>query len=774
MKFGELKAVKRVRSITLGTTMKRIVEAFLMLLWGFISAKGSVFGNYEPFGIAAAAAAPAGNTAFVFFGALIGYAVFPVRGSFRYIAAMAAVIAIRWTLSDLKRIISHPIFTPVISFLPTFATGLAMLSTMGYSPDKLSIYFIEASICAAAAYFMNQSMIIIKGTKSLGMLSPQELACLIMTGCIGLLSLAGINIWILSAGRIISVLAVLFFARYGNVPGGAVAGIATGTILGMSSYDYFFLGAAYAFGGLTAGLFAPLGRVASAGSFMLCTLIIALQAAEPERLIGCFYEMVIASVVFLLLPKETAGFLRGIFLKGDSKDNFESLRKSVIMRLSFASGALSNVSKEVEEVSGRLEKLVTPSMDEVYTEAVENTCSRCGMRVFCWEHRDGVSIEGLKYASDKLIKDRQIKAEDFAEDFKRKCCKAGEMANAVNKCYDRFLASQAAEKRIEEVRRVVAGQFCGLGDILSEMAEEYSDYEIFDGDLEEQIGIKLKETGLTPVSVSCRVDHTGRMSIEAETEEAPANSIKKALLLREISRICGRSFDAPCITSAYGIMRITLCERPCFDAEVAGSQHICGDGRLCGDSMTYFTDGTGRFTAIISDGMGTGGRAAVDGGMASGLMEKLIKAGLGYDCSLRVVNSALLVKSGDESMATLDVTSIDLYSGHTEFMKAGAALTFIRKSGEMYRVETPSLPVGILPQTEFMCSEDELNEGDIIVMVSDGAIATGEDWCERMIMLSKDQTMQQLADTITDEAIARRSDGRDDDITVIAIRIIKA
>ncbi len=774
MKFEDITMLKRIRKIELGSGMRGLMAKAAYILCGFISAKASIFGSYAPFGISAVAAVPFTNTVFVFLGALAGYAVFPTKSSFRYIVAMIAVIAIRWTLSEFKKLNRHFLFSSIIAFLPAMATGLAMMSTTGFYYDKIAIYTLEAFLSATAAYFISRTVFIINGTKSIGMMTPQELACLTMSACIGLLALSGINIWIISIGRILAVIIILFFARYGGVSGGAVAGIAMGIVLGMTSSQYFFLGASYAFGGLMAGLFAPLGRVAAAAGFMLCCIMVSLRSAQPEIIIGCFYEMTVAAVIFILLPKHTASFLRGIFMTGDPSDSFTGLRKSIIMRLSFAARALSNVSEEVEEVSEKLEKIVTPTMDEVYNEAIENTCSRCGMRVFCWEHRDGVSMESLQYANDTLKKNGEIKAEDFSVDFKRKCCRANEMAKAVNKCYDRYLASQAAEKRIEEVRMVVAGQFCGLGDILNEMAEEYAEYEIFDGDLESQIGIKLKELDLTPISVSCRADNTGRMTIEAEIEDVPKNYIKKALLLREVSKICGRNLDIPCITSAYGVMRISLCERAYFDVEIAGSQHICGDGRLCGDHLTYFTDGTGRLTAIISDGMGTGGRAAVDGGMASGLMEKLIKAGLGYDCSLKVVNSALLVKSGDESLATLDIVSVDLYTGKTEFMKAGAAISFIRKSGDMYHVETPSIPVGILPQAEFMCTEDELSEGDIIVMVSDGAVATGEEWIERMIMCSRDQSMQQLADSIIDEAIARRNDGRDDDITVIAMKIIRA
>ena len=93
---------------------------------------------------------------------------------------------------------------------------------------------------------------------------------------------------------------------------------------------------------------------------------------------------------------------------------------------------------------------------------------------------------------------------------------------------------------------------------------------------------------------------------------------------------------------------------------MGAAQHACDQGQLCGDHYDVFADGRGRMVVIISDGMGTGGRAAVDGAMAAGIMGKLIKAGLGFDCALRIVNSALVVKSGDESLATLDVATVDL------------------------------------------------------------------------------------------------------------------
>ena len=76
------------------------------------------------------------------------------------------------------------------------------------------------------------------------------------------------------------------------------------------------------------------------------------------------------------------------------------------------------------------------------------------------------------------------------------------------------------------------------------------------------------------------------------------------------------------------------------------------------------------------------------------------------DASLKIVNAALNGESGDESLATLDLCSVDLFTGEAEFCKAGAPVSFLRKGGEAFMVEAPSLPAGILREVRF----SKLNE----------------------------------------------------------------
>ncbi|MEE1074364.1 MAG: SpoIIE family protein phosphatase, partial [Acutalibacteraceae bacterium] len=235
-----------------------------------------------------------------------------------------------------------------------------------------------------------------------------------------------------------------------------------------------------------------------------------------------------------------------------------------------------------------------------------------------------------------------------------------------------------------------------------------------------------------------------------------------------------RRFDLPTVTCEGDRIRAALCEMPVYDVEIGSDQHIANNGRLCGDCLDYFNDGFGKTYALVCDGMGTGGRAAVDGAMASGLMARLLKAGFGYDCSLKILNSSMLFKSTDESLATVDIASIDLYTGTTELYKAGAAPTIIRRSGKTGKAQSTSLPAGILRDIGFDKASVKCKNGDIVVLMSDGVTSGGTDWIRAEIEAWQDGSAQALAERLCECAKRRRDDKHEDDITVMAAILQKA
>ena len=155
-------------------------------------------------------------------------------------------------------------------------------------------------------------------------------------------------------------------------------------------------------------------------------------------------------------------------------------------------------------------------------------------------------------------------------------------------------------------------------------------------------------------------------------------------------------------------------------------------------------------------------------------VERLLKAGFGFDCTLRLVNSAMLFKSTEETLSTLDISCVDLHSGQTQLLKAGAAPTLVRRSGRTGRAECRSLPAGILHDVGFDKATVTLKDGDILIMMSDGACSDGSDWICAELEAWRDGGAKQLSEHLATAARRRRHDGHDDDITVFAAIIEKA
>lgn len=750
---------------------KTVFTQLMYFLGGVLISGGAVFGSYAPFGASAVAAVPYKNLLSAVMGTSLGYIIFSSGSGFRYVATVLAIAAIRWTLSDVKRINRLRFFAPAIAFVPMLATGLVLAAVADFAVSLVAMCVIEALLSAVGAYFFNRSIALSQSTKVLTTFNQQEIACVAMTACIMLLSLSGLAFGGISLGRVLAVIAVLFCARYGAVSGGCISGVATGVLFSMTDTSLSFLSGSYAFGGLMAGLFSPMGKIGVIIAFMLCAVLMAFQSQNMSRVLSLLYETLIGSAVFFFLPKDLGNTLTAIFSPPIDKMRSEGLRRNVIMRLDFAARALEDVSSSVDSVAGKMKDLFSKDVTEIYDKAAKDACSSCGLRVYCHDKHKHTTKRDFAKLTDVLRKKGSIEEEDFTAAFTKKCCKVREVVAAINRNYDEYTACLAAERRVGEVRSVVAGQFSGLSDILGEMAQEFEHFERFDMAAADRVSSTLKMMSVTPLDVSCRIDRFNRMTVEIETLDTNKSEIKKAELVKELSKACGRRLNTPCVSMAPNRCRMVLSERPLFDTEIGSAQHISGNGRLCGDSYNYFNDGMGRMIAVISDGMGTGGRAAVDGSMAESIMTKLLKAGLGFDCALSVVNSALLVKSGDESLATLDVVCIDLFSGKADILKAGAPLTLIRKSGKIYRSSCSSLPAGILTDIKFSHDSAKLQTGDWLIMVSDGAVATGDIWLEHLIEDMELESAQDMAREIVKEARNRRTDGRDDDITAVAIRL---
>lgn len=215
-------------------------------------------------------------------------------------------------------------------------------------------------------------------------------------------------------------------------------------------------------------------------------------------------------------------------------------------------------------------------------------------------------------------------------------------------------------------------------------------------------------------------------------------------------------------------IRLEFTEAPPLTAEFAAASSAAAGG-VSADAVRSFCDARGRAHLILCDGMGTGKAAAVDGELAASLSRRLIDAGFEGDDAARLVNVALTLK-GEDAGAALDLLTVDLYTGRCDLFKAGAAPTYVLKKGQAAALSAETLPVGLMGGVVGRSVRTVLGPGAAAVMVSDGAVAAGDDWLKAELQRLAAAPPQQLAEELLAGAL-RRAGGRRDDITVAVLRL---
>lgn len=741
----------------------------LAVLAGILATKAVVSDKLLPFGLSFMGGVSLTYTPAAAIGVFIGYFIPAIgNGGFRYIAAMFAILAIKLLLGNYKKLVGNPVFLGSICFLASFLTSAVTLRGMGASITDVTS---EAFLAAGGAYFISRCFKLLKHPAA--GFTPDELVSLFVPLGILLIGLNRFSLSGIALGHILGVTLVLTAAKYGGIISGAIGGITAAFALSLSGAPGS-ISVVYAFAGLLAGVFSSYGKYTQVAVIMIFAFAGSAASQNPVTIAATVIETALGAALFLLLPRQAGITLSKLFSAYPKLVIPSGYKKSLTMRLNVAANALRNVSETVEQVSFELSKINSPDFGTVISAVEQDACAGCKLRVHCWESRRDDTVAAVLELTKAVKQGNPAPDSAAPEEFKGRCLRVSRVADSTYKHYAEYTSRIAAENRIDEVRSVVSDQFDGISSMLCDLADDFENDEQFDNSTAEKAAAALKNLNIRVDECSSRRDKFGRVSIELKIKKEPELVLNKLQIMKLVSVVCERDFDIPSVNEIENDIFLTLGEHADIRIDIGAEQSCASGSSMCGDAYKYFYDGRGHFIMVLSDGMGTGGRAAVDGAMASGLMTRLIKAGFGYDCSLRILNSSMLFKSTDESLATVDIASIDLYTGQTELYKAGAAPTVIRRSGRTGKAESSSLPAGILREIGFDKAAIKCRIGDIVVMMSDGAVTEGTDWIRDEIESWTDGSAQELAERLCEGAKRRRTDNHEDDITVMTAILNKA
>ncbi len=749
---------------------KRISRSLAMkiavFICGIFMGCSSVGGVMTPFATAYVAAAPHGYSVLAGLGAIIGcFLPFNEADRLRSVATVIAVAGIRWACGELKKLSAHPAFIPCAAMGATVLTGSVISGSIGAKLSyDIALYAADGILAAAGSYFIARAFDSVRAGRLYAM-ERQECTALIIAVCMAAAGLCRINIYGFSIGRALVFFAMLNCARAKKETGGAIAGVACGTVLAASGSSLAIAGMC-AIAGLTAGVFSYIGTLATAVAAFAVMILASFMSGSIN--VFLLAEALVSAVAFKMIPEASMTSLFERIGIARTK-SVEPLATTLVARkLESAAKALLSVSDTVDMVSEKLGKRRSPGIEQIYRQSTENVCDKCPISKHCWECAREETQKALQLLTPILREDGALSTKTLPMEFRQRCARSDEMMNEINRNYAELTARENARQRVAHVRSVIGDQLGGVSLMLTDLAEKTQQEDISDDDAAVAVSEALHRSGYIPESVRCIVNSAGRLSVTAKVGGRKNRAIARNELIYELEDALGMELSTPVIEGGTEFT-LTTGQLPNLQVEFGAAQHCCTNEKLCGDAYEAFLDDDGNAVMIISDGMGSGGRAAVDSAMTCGLTGRLLRAGFGFAGAMKVINSALLVKSEDESLATLDITKVNLFTGEAQLCKAGAVKTYIISSGEIRRIDRESLPLGILREVEFAQVNEQLNDGDVVIMISDG-VPDEDDWFEKQLAACEITDMRTLARSLLSKSKAARKEG-DDDITVLTARI---
>ena len=738
---------------------------------GVVFSSAQILGGITPFGVALAAAVPEELFLPALFGALFGYLWFPAPGStMEYAAAILLLGGVRWTLSTGSLWRRIPQAPAVLAGGCMLAGGLASAFALGGTPDRLLMAMAVSMLTAGSAWFFARSLVILRSRMASAY--QEELGCLYVTFLLLTAGLARITALGISVGRVLASAGVLLFAVAGGPAGGAVMGVGAGLVALALGKESAFLMGSYAAGGLLAGAASRFGRIPTALCYLVVTALVSVTSPTARMLQISLAENLLACLIVLVLPARVVQFVQPAREGTAAQTSAE--RMALRMRMERFAQALREIGETTREVSRKLNSMHLCSVEDVWQHTLDTVCRKCPRRYRCWQSEFDQTMDAVNNCMLILRREGQLESGQIPAPLREVCRVPDELAAALTAGYVRYQAELGSRRKVSQIRGVVTDQFEGLAMLVEELSGRWESYCCRDSRLEERAQSCLTAQGLDPGEICCSLDRENRLLMDCEINPLKLPRLDKTALALEMGELLGRELELPQVRTVGGHAYLSWQERAVYTVDWGSSQLTETGSKITGDAYRSLTTDTGRFVLILSDGMGTGGNAAVDSAMTSDLLRRLLEAGVGCDAALKIVNSALLLKSGEETLATADVAAVDLFTGRAEFYKAGAAPTFLVKNGRAGYVQSDSLPAGILEGAAFEKSSLTLREGDRLVLVSDGVTATGADWVKSQLEAGASSSPQQLAESLAKTARERQQPGREDDITVLVAELVRS
>lgn len=733
-------------------------ECGVGFLLGAVLAGAEIFGRYAPFGVAAVAAAGSGlRGVCTLAGSCLGYLCLEgMTDGMRYAASGVLVYSVAFAFFD-ARVYQKGWFMPGVASLISALTGIICRGGQGWYGEDLIYFVTEVLFTGAAAY--GYRVLFRRWPDALegpGELRPREGAgVLILAGTV-LMSLARVEVLgTFSLGRLLAAVGTMYAARRGAKEG-VLAGACAGVALDLASGEPPYYSMVYALSGLACGLCGQKGKGATALIYTLATIAAVLWTWDGGEHFGMLLETLVGVGLFLPLPQKEKARERPAALTAGGEEAGAVLASKRMSGLAEAFHSLYDQVKESlapEESSGE-----NPA--EIFTRAVDKVCARCTLRSSCWQQNYQETRGLLNDVTGPVLERGRALATDFAGRFSERCAHFPEFLGEVNRALTVYLRRRQEMHRSRETRMALCSQYARLDQFMTRAAAEVSTALTPDLPRQEKLRSYLKSFGVEGGSVY--YDRGGRLQVITPVIE----ELKSKAVRRELAQL----LEMPLYPAEEEGGQLIFAQAEPFRTTVAMAGAPRKGERISGDTGLWFRREDGMLFLLLCDGMGSGAEAREESQRAAKLIERFLKAGMDPDEAVETVSCALALRGADMGSTTVDLLSIDLFSGRCCVHKQGAAPTYVRRDQQIKCAVGASPPVGIFTGVKPDAHKFRGEAGDWIVLLTDGILCGREDgWLRNVMNGYQGTSPSEMAERILHQA--QQLHQEEDDATVIAVRL---
>lgn len=333
------------------------------------------------------------------------------------------------------------------------------------------------------------------------------------------------------------------------------------------------------------------------------------------------------------------------------------------------------------------------------------------------------------------------------------------------------------QKKLYESRGLLADHLKEMAHIMSDVARETYQYHPVGERKYRQVAHCLKDVGILLKNFMILENEDGHltMSLMMKTQA------QEAITLEDVADVISVAMNVRVRASEHTPLFMAkewnvyyFLEEPAFHILTGFAKATKETEKISGDNYSFCEIEQGRVIAILSDGMGSGEKACEESGRVIEMMERLIEAGFRKEAAVQIINGALAAGEQEQNMSTLDICELNLYTGACEFMKIGAACTYIKRENLVDRLSARNLPLGVFQQIEPETMHRQLQDGDYIIMLSDGVLdaleqGIGEEIFPELLGKISQTNPGEIARQILNYCLHQSKGKIRDDMTVLVI-----